>query len=124
MRVATWNVGGWLVSSGKGYDRYDPDYFITLEQERESTKSNWYMIVGDKVICIKDYNDSGWLSKNYSVTKGQLYEVSDTLVKDRIRVKEKGNSYYPTELFITLNTEIINSIRSFLNLVNHHCHQV
>lgn len=56
------------------------------------------MIVGDKVICINDNNKQG----TYSVTIGQIYEVSNTLVKDRIRVKEKGNSYYPTELFITL----------------------
>lgn len=73
------------------------------------------MIVGDKVICIKDYNDSGWLSKNYSVTKGQLYEVSDTLVKDRIRVKEKGNSYYPTELFITLKQHRDNQLNQILS---------
>jgi len=25
---------------------------------------------GDKVICIKDYNDSGWLSKNDNGVKG------------------------------------------------------
>jgi hypothetical protein len=71
------------------------------------------MIVGDKVICINDNNKQG----TYSVTIGQIYEVSNismvktSLVKDReeklnqlfgIRVKEKGNSYYPTELFITL----------------------
>lgn len=55
------------------------------------------MIVGDKVICINDNNKQG----TYSVTIGQIYEVSDTSYS-RIRVKEKGNSYYPTELFITL----------------------
>ena len=60
---------------------------------------------GEKVICIKDYNDSGWLSKNDSVTKGQLYEVSS---KRRIHslhtitVEGKGNVNYPTNLFITV----------------------
>ena len=60
------------------------------------------MNVGDKVICIENHSNGGWLSKNDSVTKGQVYEVTDTLIKDRIRVREKGNSYYPKELFITL----------------------
>ncbi len=54
--------------------------------------------VNDKVICINDNNQQGI----YSVIIGQIYEVSDTLVKDRIRVREKGNSYYPTNLFITV----------------------
>ena len=62
------------------------------------------MIVGEKIICI-NYK-AQYLT--YDVTIGQIYEVSDismvktSLVKDRVRVKEKGNSYYPTELFITL----------------------
>lgn len=78
------------------------------------------MIKGDKVICIKDYNASGWLSKNDSITKGQVYEVSycersgihynDNLVAqplfneiNKINLKEKGNVNYPIELFITID---------------------
>jgi hypothetical protein len=57
------------------------------------------MRVGDKVICI-NHNNGGWLSKNDSLIKGKVYEVTDT-IKGRIRVKEKGNSWYPTELFVT-----------------------
>ena len=69
------------------------------------------MIVGDKVICINDNNKQG----TYSVTIGQIYEVSDTLIKDRIRVKEKGNSYYPTELFITLKQHRDNQLNQILS---------
>jgi len=66
------------------------------------------MKVGDKVlpqavciavICI-NHNDGGWLSKNDSLIKGKVYEVTYT-IKGRIRVKEKDNSWYPTELFVT-----------------------
>jgi hypothetical protein len=57
------------------------------------------MRVEDKVICI-NHNNGGWLSKNDSLIKGKVYEVTDT-IKGRIRVKEKGNSWYPTELFVT-----------------------
>jgi len=69
------------------------------------------MNVGDKVICIEDYNNVGWLPKNRSVTKGQVYEITDTLIKDRIKVRGNGidhngqycwKFYYPKELFITL----------------------
>jgi hypothetical protein len=67
------------------------------------------MRVGDKVICI-NHNNGGWLSKNDSLIKGKVYEVIEEVIyhfssadtiKGRIRVKEKGNSWYPTELFVT-----------------------
>ena len=68
------------------------------------------MKVGETVICIKDYNDSGWLSKNYSVTKGQLYEVSGKMAginynqidTSKITLEGKGSVNYPIELFKTL----------------------
>jgi hypothetical protein len=66
--------------------------------------------VNDKVICINDNNQQGI----YSVIIGQIYEVSDTLVKDRIRVREKGNSYYPTNLFITVEQHRENQINKLL----------
>lgn len=80
---------------------------------------------GDKVICIKDYNDSGWLSKNDSVTKGQLYEVSSkrrihslhTITGDKvicINVEGKGNVKYPTNLFITVEQHRENQINQIL----------
>ena len=70
------------------------------------------MIVGETVICINDNNKQG----TYSVTIGQIYEVSNILVTsapilDRIRVKEKGNSYYPTELFITVKQHRDNQLK-------------
>ena len=64
-----------------------------------------------KVICIKDYNNGGWLPKDYSLTKGQLYEVSTRgntnwekglLVQPTITIEGKGNVNYPTNLFITI----------------------
>jgi hypothetical protein len=58
--------------------------------------------VGDKVICIEDYNNGGWLPKNYSLTKGQIYEVSTRVVHTTITIEGKGNVNYPIELFITL----------------------
>ena len=73
------------------------------------------MKVGDKVICIENHNNGGWLSKNDSVTKGKVYEVTDTLVKDRIRVREKGNSYYPTNLFISVEQHRDNQINQILS---------
>ena len=30
-----------------------------------------------KVICIEDYNNGGWLPKDYSLTKGQLYHIKE-----------------------------------------------
>jgi hypothetical protein len=68
------------------------------------------MKVGDKVICIEDYNNGGWLPKNYSVTKGQLYEVSGKMAginynqidTSKITLEGKGNVKYPTNLFITI----------------------
>ena len=54
------------------------------------------MKVGDKVICIKDHNNGGWLA-NDTVTKGKVYEVFGTYpFKDRIRLMEKGMSYFKT----------------------------
>jgi hypothetical protein len=81
------------------------------------------MKAGDKVICI---NDNKYVSgAPYSVAIGQIYEVSyffsqvevvsltelseinksndqKIVYSDRIRLKEKGNNFYPTEIFITL----------------------
>jgi hypothetical protein len=86
---------------------------------------------GDKIICIKDYNDSGWLSKNYSVTKGQLYEVSgkrpginynqiDTSTAKQsaygttITLEGKGSVNYPIELFKTLQQWRDNQLNQIL----------
>ena len=56
------------------------------------------MKVGDKVICIKSAP-----KYEYDIVINQIYEVSDTLIKvDRIKVKEKDKSYYPTNLFISV----------------------
>ena len=60
-----------------------------------------------KVICIKDYNNGGWLPKDYSLTKGQLYEVSNITTsanweKGLLTIEGKGNVKYPTNLFITV----------------------
>ena len=71
------------------------------------------MIVGEKIICI-NYKTQYLTIVSYDVTIGQIYEVSDTLVKDRIRVKEKGNSYYPTELFITVEQHRENQLNKLL----------
>jgi hypothetical protein len=68
------------------------------------------MIVGDKVICISNFTIA-----QYDVAIKQVYEVSDTLVKDRIRVIEKGNSYYPTELFITVEQHRENQLNKLLH---------
>lgn len=67
------------------------------------------MIVGDKVICISNFTTA-----QYDVAIKQIYEVTNTLVKDRIRVTEKGNSYYPTELFITIEQHRENQINKLL----------
>ena len=73
------------------------------------------MNVGDKLICIKDYNNSGWLSKNDSLTKGQVYEVSEIAIgKLFIRLKDKGRVGYPVELFITLEQWRENQLNKIL----------
>ena len=84
------------------------------------------MKVGDKVICIEDYNNGGWLPKNYSVTKGQLYQVSATrgsntnwekglLVCTTITIEGKGNVNYPTNLFISLEQHRENLLNQILS---------
>lgn len=79
--------------------------------------------VSETLICIKDYNDSGWLSKNDSVTKGQLYEVSgkrpginyNQIDTSTITLEGKGNVNYPTNLFITIEQHRENQINQILS---------
>ena len=82
------------------------------------------MKVGDKVICIATPHNSN-PNGAYSLNINQIYEVSyffsqvevvqltelseinksndqKIVYSDRIRLKEKGNNFYPTEIFITL----------------------
>jgi hypothetical protein len=86
------------------------------------------MKVGDKVICIEDYNNGGWLPKDYCLTKGQLYEVSHLYVYilqkgnshceryiDKITIEGKGNVKYPTNLFITVEQHRENQLNQILS---------
>ena len=83
------------------------------------------MKVGDKVlpqavciavVCIEDYNNGGWLPKNYSLTKGQVYEVSHwERYIDKITIEGKGNVKYPTNLFITVEQHRENQLNQILS---------
>jgi hypothetical protein len=71
------------------------------------------------VICIKDYNNGGWLPKDYSLTKGQLYEVSNITTsanweKGLLTIEGKGNVNYPTNLFITVEQHRENQLNKIL----------
>ena len=60
---------------------------------------------GDKVICIKDYNDSGLLSKNDNGVKGMDSPFARYFIQltfGYTTVEGKGNVNYPTNLFITV----------------------
>lgn len=77
------------------------------------------MKVGDKLVCIEDYNDGGWLPKDYSLIKGQVYEVSQVVrgqIKiDRIKIEEKGNTHYKLELFVNQEQWRDNQINQILS---------
>ena len=79
--------------------------------------------VNDKVICIKDITNG---ELPYNITIGQIYEVSNCLVENHlpstamqsvrdtsvyINLIGKKNSYYPTELFITLKQHRENQLK-------------
>ena len=77
------------------------------------------MKVGDKLVCIEDYNNGGWLPKNYSLIKGQVYEVSQVVrgqIKiDRIKIEGKGNTHYKLELFTTIEQWRNNQLNKILS---------
>lgn len=81
------------------------------------------MIVGDKIICIEDYSNGGWLPKDYTLTKGQLYEVSgkrpginyNQIDTSTITLEGKGNVNYPTNLFITIEQHRENQLNQILS---------
>ena len=77
------------------------------------------MKVGDKLVCIEDYNDGGWLPKDYSLIKGQVYEVSQVVrgqIKiDRIKIEGKGNTHYKLELFVNQEQWRDNQINQILS---------
>jgi hypothetical protein len=69
-----------------------------------------------KMICIKNYDDGGWLSKDYCLTKGQVYEVSHwERYIDKITIEGKGNVNYPTNLFITVEQHRENQLNQILS---------
>jgi hypothetical protein len=78
------------------------------------------MKVGDKLVCIEDYNNGGWLPKNYSLIKGQVYEVSNITTsanweKGLLKIEGKGNVNYPTNLFITVEQHRENQLNQILS---------
>ena len=72
------------------------------------------MNIGDKVICMEDYNNGGWLPKDYCLTKGQVYDVFHWYI-DKIHIEGKGNVNYPTNLFITVEQHRENQLNQILS---------